>query len=312
MAGHQNHRKLNAPLRSSNPEDSAQTEGRDWRWTGFRDKTLWNVLELLILPLSLLIGVWYLNARVSQQQEQVAQRQVSEQQQIDQMAIDRAQQDTLDRYIDDMVASLDEGLLTSPTNSQQRDLARARTLLTLRSLDNTYKALLLQFVYEAGLISESNTVISLSRAELSGINLNATFLAQANLRETLLADSEFLGAKLQGADLSVAELSRAGLSDSFLFEANLSRATLSNAKLQRAILVRANLSGADLGGADLSGAFLVRTNLRGANLRGANLRNANLNEANLNSANLDGTDISQAFLCNTIMPDGSVENRDCP
>jgi uncharacterized protein YjbI with pentapeptide repeats len=310
MAGHQDHRNLNSSLRSPSPEERTRNTHSSWRWTGFRDKTLWNVLELLVLPVSLLAGIWLLNSRVNQQQAAVVQRQTEEQQQVAQLAVDRAQQDTLDRYIDEMSSAIDRGLLTS-TNPQQRDIARARTLFTLRSLDRTHKALLLQFIYDAGLITDTNTVISLSRAELTGINLNTVFLPQANLRETFLTDANFLGAELQGVNFSVAELSRAGLSDTFLFEANLSRAQLSNAKLQRAILVRANLSGADLNNADLSGAFLVRANLRGANLRGANLRNANLNEANLSSANLDDTDLSQAFLCNTIMPNGAVNNRDC-
>jgi uncharacterized protein YjbI with pentapeptide repeats len=307
MAGHQNHTKFNSNMQANAPE----TESRGfWRWTGFADKTLWNILELLVLPLSLIVGAWYLNGRLTQQQ-QVLQSQADEQQRVAQQTIAESQQDILDRYIEEIISEIETGLLDTDPDAQRREIARARTLLTLRSLDEERKMLLLQFIYEAGLINDSDTVISLQRANLSNLDLDRAFFAQANLQETILSNSGLAGAKLQGANFSVAELSQVALGDAFLFEANLNRANLSRADLNQAILVRANLSGADLNNANLQGAFLVRANLRGANLRDANLRNANLNEANLSSANLDGADLSQAFLCETIMPDGTPENRDC-
>jgi hypothetical protein len=92
--------------------------------------------------------------------------------------------------------------------------------------------------------------------------------------------------------------------------------------------VRSNLSGAYLSsahllGAQLFGSILVGTNLAGANLTGANLRfttltNANLSFADLTNANfieaIDfGTaDTSFATFCNTTMPNGTINNADCP
>ena len=71
-------------------------------------------------------------------------------------------------------------------------------------------------------------------------------------------------------------------------------------------LSRANLSGASLFGADLS-----RADLSGANLFGADLTDANLYFANLKGALTKKTSMAGTILCNTIMPDGHVENRDC-
>jgi hypothetical protein len=62
----------------------------------------------------------------------------------------------------------------------------------------------------------------------------------------------------------------------------------------------------DLSGADLRGASLVGANLTGANLSGADLSNVNLNRADLSGANLYA-----AVLCQTRMPDGSIEDGDC-
>ena len=97
---------------------------------------------------------------------------------------------------------------------------------------------------------------------------------------------------------------------------NLSRANLSGASLFGADLSDASLFGADLREADLSGANLFGADLTDANLYFANLKGANLEKVDLYGANLKGaltkkTSMAGTILCNTIMPDGHVENRDC-
>ena len=87
---------------------------------------------------------------------------------------------------------------------------------------------------------------------------------------------------------------------------NLSRANLSGASLFGADLSRADLSDASLFGADLREA-----DLSGANLFGADLTDASLEGANLKDALTKKTSMAGTILCNTIMPDGHVENRDC-
>ena len=62
-----------------------------------------------------------------------------------------------------------------------------------------------------------------------------------------------------------------------------------------------NLSKSSFAGADLSGA-----DLRGANLGGGCFTGANLSGAKLGGANLGG-----AIFCNTIMPDGAVNDSGC-
>lgn len=146
-------------------------------------------------------------------------------------------------------------------------VGRARTLTVLPRLDSSRKASVLQFLYEAGLISGETIVVKLHNAGLSRVDLH-----WANLR---------------GAYLSQANLRGAYLSDAYLFEANLNWAILSGADLNLA-----NLSGADLLRADLSRANLRRADLSGANLNGAtNLTNEELERQ---AKSLEGT----------IMPNG--------
>src|SRR4051794_21042590 len=117
---------------------------------------------------------------------------------------------------------------------------------------------------------------------------------------------------------------------------------LIGADLNGAILSWANLKGANLSGADLTKANMKNANLDGINLQGANLHGANLSGTNLREASIterqhnsqqenfssifggtsiifefrDGVYEFMAFnhtkFCQTIMPDGTVNNRDCP
>jgi uncharacterized protein YjbI with pentapeptide repeats len=93
---------------------------------------------------------------------------------------------------------------------------------------------------------------------------------------------------------------------------DLSSAVLSGANLTGANLTGADLSRADLTGASLTGADLSRADLSRARLVGADLSRADLTGANLTGANLSEVDLSGVKFCNTTMPDGTINNRDCP
>ena len=56
---------------------------------------------------------------------------------------------------------------------------------------------------------------------------------------------------------------------------------------------------------------LFKAILSGANLTRANLRKADLSETDLTRANLTGAIMNGVILCNTTMPDGSVNDSGC-
>ena len=91
------------------------------------------------------------------------------------------------------------------------------------------------------------------------------------------------------------------LRETYLREANLFRANLREANLFRTYLREANLTGANLREANLSN----------ADLTGAELNFANLFRADLRKADLSDSDLTGTTFCNTMMPDGSVNNADC-
>jgi uncharacterized protein YjbI with pentapeptide repeats len=75
----------------------------------------------------------------------------------------------------------------------------------------------------------------------------------------------------------------------------------------------ANFDNVDASPAIFARSCLQRATFRGANLRGADFREACLVGADFTGATTDlgAPGILRGVLCHTIMPDGSINNRDC-
>jgi len=326
----------------------------NWGWTGLgpytgpphpqgsdflRGKTLWDWLQLLIIPVVLAVGGYLFNYTASRnEQKSIQLRDQTEHN----TAEDNQREAALQAYIDKMSELLlHEKLGQSQPEDEVRKIGRVRTLTVLPRLDNKRKRSVLQFLYESSLIDKGMYIIdldgaylrgaylrgayldgailndaNLSNAYLRGADLSRTYLHNANLSEAILNDANLSVTDLSAADLSAADLRNADLSRAPLNRANLSRANLSRANLSAANLSGANLSHADLSGANPSGADLRNADLSAANLSGANLSHADLSGANLSAATLSVADLRNATvtpeqlgevrsLKDTIMPDGS-------
>ena len=116
----------------------------------------------------------------------------------------------------------------------------------------------------------------------------------------------------EGCDLRSAELGRWKIAEANLFSADLTGANLYWITLRKAFLWKADLSSADLRHADLRGA-----DLREVILAGADLYEADLTDADLTGAKSKGgfylreSELNEATLCRTTMPQGNKNNSDC-
>src|SRR5215216_4649504 len=185
-------------------------QGRGWwRWTGFANKTLWDWLQLLVVP-AMLALVGFLLAAAQENIQQQAEEQ-------------RAQDEALQAYLEGMgTLLLDEGLLSSEEDEEVRTLARARTLTILGRVDGARKSSVVQFLYESQLIDKDKPIVRLSGADLTDADLSGADLRVADLRVADLRRADLRRAVLFGADLSDAVLFDADLSDAFLGGADLS------------------------------------------------------------------------------------------
>lgn len=190
-------------------------------------KTLWDWLQLLIVPLALAMGLFILSVgggRVSQQPQQINSQLVENQR------LDSLLQSYQDRMADLL---LNDHLSQSKPGDPIRVIARARTLSTLLLLDSDHKKALLIFLYQASLIDRFNTIVSLISSDLSQANLNGLSLRESNLSGANLSRADLSKTDLRGADLRGANLSKADLS-----EANLSGATVTQNQLAQAISLK--------------------------------------------------------------------------
>jgi uncharacterized protein YjbI with pentapeptide repeats len=273
-----------------------------WKWAGFSDKTVWDWLTLLFVPIAVGLGVYLLDQR------QKARDRWLEQQREE----DKQHEAILEAYKDKMSELLlnkDNPLRESAEEDEVRKIARMQTLTVVLQLDGKQKGSVVQFLHESGLISTNQTIIDLTGANLSGVILSGFQLREANLSRTDLSGASCVLTELSRANLNGADLKGANLSLASLYHTNLSGAYLDRAYLSGADLFDANLSGAYLDGADLSGAYLTQADLSGAHLSGTYIRgrtSGNIYFAPPSNAKITKKQLEQAkSLKGATMPDGS-------
>lgn len=264
--------------------------------TGFEEKTLWDWMEILLVPLVLALGALWFNDSQKKTELKIAEkaretdRVIAEEARKAEreIASERQQQATLEAYYDRMTELLLEHGLRSRNEeegAEGRSIARTRTLSVVRSINEERKGHVIKFLYESKLIGfiendeHKPGIVALYGMDLAGAKLS--------------------GAYLIGADLSGADLSEADLSGTKLIMAKLSGAKLVGANLPWAYLYGADLVGtqlreADLTGADLRGAKLIAEKQSRVDFRKAKLTEAFLREVFLYTADLYGAKLRGA------------------
>ncbi len=290
-----------------------------------RAKTIWDWLNLLIIPLLLTIGVIFINnstqkniklreeERARLEKEKIEQRENFERW----VKYDNAREQALQKYLAAMQELILENELRETTQTNPvHEIARALTLDILRRLDGERKRLVLDFLYQTGLIYKANPYVSLIAASFGmspapllssntpirqkadyfddvtrASNLQQIYLINANLIGAVFCDVVFVNANLQGADFTDANLENANLSGADLKDAIFVRTKLISSKFIAARVENANFQDSDLN----------NSSMREANLRGANFQNADLRHAEFQYAYFKGADLRNANLADAIL-----------
>jgi uncharacterized protein YjbI with pentapeptide repeats len=273
-------------------------------FSGFKGKTLWDWLSLLVVPASLAVfAAW-----VQQKQQERDLRQTEQQAKLEREIADKNRQQDLEiaqgtreeealqhyraRVFDLLIEkNLREiAAKDSPTTEETallNDSVKQIEVLTLSTLqklsDGNRKGSLVRLLIDADLIQGL-------KVRLEGANLDGAVLRDANL-----IGANLMGANLMGADLNCANLNGANISNTYVRGAYLLNANLIGANLMGADLTAAVLQGADLRQANLSFAGLYRADLTAAKLIDANLCSASLRCAILFGADLTGAILEGAF-----------------
>jgi hypothetical protein len=221
-----------------------EKQGRKpWTLREFGGKTLWDWLQLLIVPVVLslitVVFAWQQDVR----QDQIESKRANAEREL---ARERAQDEALQAYLSQMGSLLlEKDLRKSAKDSEVRSLARARTLTVLSRLDSARKERLLQFLYEAGLLHKQNPVVDLDGADLSGIDLRNNNISGSGAFLTDVSGNQPIGGKVESS--KAANLSGAILSDANLSDANLSNADgITNEELEQQTDILGSLEGATM------------------------------------------------------------------
>lgn len=151
----------------------------DWSGTGFLKKTLWDWLQLLIVPLVLAVVALVFQIANTRTEQQIAKQRYEQDQQI---ALDKQREDLLQAYLDRMSELLlEKNLRTSAPDEEVRKVARVRTTTVLFQLDARRIGYVFTFLRESKLMSatSNDNIVSLSGADLSGVNLSFANLSGA-------------------------------------------------------------------------------------------------------------------------------------
>ena len=308
---------------------------RRWGWTGLPAdsgdgsparpprpaKTLWDWLQLLVVPLVLALAAFALNAAQADRDQHREDRRAADQRVI---AEDRAQEDTLRTYFQQMSDLITQSKVEGQKPGMVGDtktLARTLTLVALRRLDGRRKGLVVQFLVEAGLIT--HTVPIVLRSKNRSLVLRGTrpkvSLALADLRDALmpseLGPKDYRFGSRPGAPLGYGQLRAASFDGADLQGADFRRATLTGVSFENANLREATFDGAYFGAASFAGSCLTGASFVGAQTIGPlhpDFTEAAGSGVDFSSASLDYADVTNSLLSKVKLDGASTKGVRVP
>jgi uncharacterized protein YjbI with pentapeptide repeats len=208
----------------------------NFKWSGFQKKSFWDWLQLLIVPLMLALGAFYLNSAADFRDYQIAQ--------------ERKQQEILTDYFSKMQGLIVETKKSKETpgskesNSEERLLlefrptAQALTLSVLEQLDGKRKGKVITYLAESQLITADNNEPSPQpEIELDGANLKGMVL---NDVDQVVKNGNKLRVIIKKSDMTDSRFERIGLfANSDLTGSNFSNSILTSVDFTNANMPQA-------------------------------------------------------------------------
>jgi Pentapeptide repeats (8 copies) len=206
-------------------------------WTGLRGKTLWDLADLVIVPISLALIAYLLSDAQRREERAIAETNRAADRQIAQA---REEQAALQAYLSAMTDLLVAKNLDDAT---RRSVARSRTLTVLSGLHGAGKRDVMRFLKEAGMIDKASPLVELRGADLTGAELQSMDLSDTPLGGCNLAGSSLRGSSLRQAVLDGCDLTGVDMTSADLFGASVGAVALDDGtRFDDAILVSTDFS----------------------------------------------------------------------
>jgi uncharacterized protein YjbI with pentapeptide repeats len=237
----------------------------NFKWSGFQKKSFWDWLQLLIVPLMLALGAFYLNSAADFRDYQIAQ--------------ERKQQEILTDYFSKMQGLIVETKKIKETsgykesNSEERLLlefrptAQALTLSVLEQLDGERKGKVIIYLAESQLITvDNNEPYPQPEIKLDGANLKGMVL---NDVDQVVKNGNKLRVIINKSDMTDSRFKRIGL----LANSDLKGSNFSNSILTSVDFTNANMPQAKFIKGKINNVSFTDTNLKETIFDGVKLEN---------------------------------------
>ncbi|TRT44716.1 MAG: pentapeptide repeat-containing protein [Microcystis aeruginosa Ma_QC_C_20070703_M131] len=235
----------------------------NFKWSGFQKKSFWDWLQLLIVPLMLALGAFYLNSAADFRDSQIAQ--------------ERKQQEILTDYFSKMQGLIVETKKSKQTpgskesNSEERLLlefrstAQALTLSVLEQLDGERKGKVIAYLAESQLITADNNEPSPQpEIELDGANLKGMVL---NDVDQVVKNGNKLRVIIKKSDMTDSRFERIGLfANSDLTGSNFSNSILTSVDFTNANMPQAKFIKGKINNVNFTDTILKETIFDGVKL----------------------------------------------
>jgi uncharacterized protein YjbI with pentapeptide repeats len=278
---------------------------RRWEWAGFAAagperplKTVWDWLQLLVIPLGLAVVAFALNAAQSSREQRREDRRAELDRQI---AADRRREDALSAYLQQMSdLMLVRKLRRAQPGSEVGTLARTLTLSVLQRLDGRRKVVVLQFLGEAGLIKppDGHEIVDLSDADFHGVVVRRALLTDLDLDEADLRGAIFRSMRLDNVSMRKARLEHASFTSVDALEVNFTEARLVHASFNRARIIDSDFIQACITGTRFTYSTIASTPLQFAVGRDIDLVHTVLDDVDLRITALENIRLDHVTLAN--------------
>jgi len=231
-------------------------DGRPWdEFSGFNNKTIWDLSELLIIPLTVAVIVYILDLSDRKKEREISRIIQSENALLKYYEI-------FSKYV------IDYDMLNSENGEILKDSLNNITNSIFLSLDNHRAKILFNFLLDNEFLTDSKygdkPTLTLNNVCIDNLNMFIKYLGCICLTNCKIRNSDFnlsniVNAKFQNCDFSSSIFISATLNNSKIYDSDFSYANFSNADLLNTTFsnvnfFKTNLQHANFENADLSGA----------------------------------------------------------
>ncbi|CCI22031.1 membrane hypothetical protein [Microcystis aeruginosa PCC 9809] len=252
----------------------------NFKWSGFQKKSFWDWLQLLIVPLMLALGAFYLNSAADFRDYQIAQ--------------ERKQQEILTDYFSKMQDLIVETKKIKETSGYKESHPKDQEVMLLPEFSSTAQALTLSVLEQLDGKRKGKVITYLAESQLITITVD-------NNKPSTQPEI-----KLDGANLDDIELGNNGPRNSL----NENEMTIiDQIQIKNANMKRANLSGLRSRHSELRGSYLENASLKNVYFTGSTMTASRFINGQITDVDFTGVDLAKTIFDNVKLENITISDK---